>query len=170
MSKIDWMKWSAVAEIVSSLAILVTLIYLAVQTGQNTAAIQASTRQTWLAEDRALLEVWIEHPEQRALWIKEAGSLTDEEKISLTSWLVIFIRNREIQWLQFQNGVIDEKTWSTYSSSIGPLLSFEVTRPWWEKRSLSGEWDAGFVAYVNEILSTTPVTRPSSISELTEIE
>lgn len=167
MSKIDWTKWSAVAEIVSSLAILITLIYLAVQTGQNTAAIQASTRQTWLAEDRALLNVWIEHPEQRELMIREVGSLTDEEKISLSAWLVIFVRNREIQWLQRQNGIIDEETWLTYSQAIGPLLSYEITRPWWEARSATGEWEANFVAYVNQILSNTPVSRPS-ISDLTD--
>jgi len=169
MKSFDWTKWSAVAEIVSSVAILVTLVYLAIQTNQNTAAVQASVRQTWLSEDRALLEVWIQSPEDRELMIREVGSLSNQEKIRLSAWLVIFVRNREVQWLQRQSDVIDEATWQTYSSAIGPILSYEITRPWWNERSTTGEWDSGFVAYVNELLSELPVTRPS-ISELTSFD
>ena len=41
MSKVDWTKWSAIAEILSALAIVVTLLYLADQTKQ----LRAQTEQ-----------------------------------------------------------------------------------------------------------------------------
>ena len=51
MKRVEWGKWSAIAEILSALAILVTLgylaiqtRYLAVQTEQNTAALVAGNR------------------------------------------------------------------------------------------------------------------------------
>lgn len=39
MKKIDWTKWSAVAEMVSSIAILITSIYLTIEIGQNSEAV-----------------------------------------------------------------------------------------------------------------------------------
>ena len=160
---------SAMAEIASSVAILGTLVYLAVQTSQNTAAVRASTRQAMLAEDREVLSLQFEYPEVLEYMSREVGSLEDPEKIRLSSWLVIFLRNRENQWLQLQNGVIDEETWETYSSAIGPILSREIVRPWWENRAASGEFDAGFVSQVNGILAEMPVRR-QSVSELTKFD
>jgi hypothetical protein len=160
---------SAIAEIVGSVALLVTLAYLAVQTAQNTAAMQASTRQAMLAEDRGLLALQFEFPEIVEYMSREVGSLTDREKIRLSTWLVIFCRNRESQWLQHQNGVIDDRTWEAYSAAVGAILSREIVRPWWEARATSGEFDPGFVSYVNGILADIPVRR-QSVSELTHFE
>lgn len=160
---------SAIAEIASSIAIFITLAYLAVQTAQNTAAIQASTRQSMLAEDRELLTLQFEFPEVREYMATEVGSRTDDERIRLSTWLVIFLRNRENQWLQRQNGVIDEDTWLTYSRAIGPVLSYEVTRPWWEERVSRAEFDPGFVSYVNDVLSEMPILR-QTVSEMTGVD
>jgi len=48
MSKIDWAKWSAIAEVFGAVAIVVTLGYLAIQTQPNMAAVQASVRLSML--------------------------------------------------------------------------------------------------------------------------
>ena len=158
-------KLSAMAELISAVAIVVTLGYLAIQTRQNTAAVQATTRQAMLAEDRELLGLRLEFGVQE-LMIREAGSLSDDEMIRLSTWLVIFLRNRENQWLQRQNGVIDEATWATYSYAIAPILSYEITRPWWDERVSRGEFDPGFVSYVNGRLAERQIERPS-VAELT---
>jgi hypothetical protein len=159
---------SAIAEIVSSIAILGTLVYLAVQTAQNTAAVQGSTRQAMLAEDRELLALRLEYG-VNLLMTREVGSLSDDERDRLSTWLVAFIRNRENQWLQLQSGVIDEETWRTYSAAIAPILSYEITRPWWTERASRGEFDPGFRNYVNGILSETPVQR-QTLSEVTGLD
>jgi hypothetical protein len=169
MKNIDWTKWSAIAEIVGSIAILVTLAYLAVQTAQNTAAVHASTRQAMMEADRELLALQFEFPEVLEYQSRERGSLTDGEKIRMSSWLVMFLRNRETHWLQWQNGVIDDTTWETHSSPLGPILSREIVRPWWDVRALSGEFDPEFVSYVNGVLSETTVQR-QSISEMTDFD
>ncbi|MFT5320650.1 MAG: hypothetical protein ACI934_000791 [Pseudohongiellaceae bacterium] len=45
MQENNWIKWSSVAEIVSSVAVLMTLIYLAIQTQQNTITINSVSSQ-----------------------------------------------------------------------------------------------------------------------------
>ena len=169
MNALDWTKWSAVAEIASSIAILVTLVYLAIQTAQNTAAVQASTRQSMLAEDRALLELQIAYPDTALLQVAEPGSLSDEQIVRIASWLTIFVRNKENQYLQFRNGVIDEGTWRAYSSVSAEVLSYEITRRWWESRSAVGEFDPSFTQYVNELLATRDV-KSYTVSEAFGLE
>lgn len=64
-------KLSAWSEIVSSIAILLTLVYLAIQTGQNATqmqqnaeAIKASTRQQMLSTDMAFLRDIFNDPQK----------------------------------------------------------------------------------------------------------
>jgi hypothetical protein len=122
-------KLAAIAEIVSAVAIVVTLAYLAIQTQQNTVAIQASVRQAMLESDRAMLFLQAENP-SISISRDTDIELTDEDAVRLSSYLVAVVRVRENQRLQYQNGVIDERTWRTYSSAILPVFSTERARSW----------------------------------------
>ncbi len=102
-------KISALAELISAIAIVVTLAYLALETHQNTIAVQATIRQSMLAEDRELVFKQMDYPFV-APWLYGSRQLTDVEKTQLASWLIVFIRGRENQWLQYRAGVIDEIT------------------------------------------------------------
>ena len=144
-------KLSAIAELISSVAVVVTLVYLAVQTQQNTTAIQASIRQAMLTDDRELLLIQIEFP--IAVTGRSGGDdLSDDDLVRIAANLVAFVRVKENQWLQFQNGVIDEQTWATYRAAIPMVLSTEFCRSWWRNRSGRGEFNDGFVAMVNAAL------------------
>jgi hypothetical protein len=80
-------KLSAVAELVSSVAIVITLGYLAIQTQQNTVAMQATVRQAMLTDDRELLFRQIEYPLLVAARTGDTD-LSDEEFVRLGSYLV----------------------------------------------------------------------------------
>jgi hypothetical protein len=83
-------KLSAWSEIVSSIAILLTLVYLAIQTGKNAAqtrqngeAIKVSTRQQMLGTDMAFLRDIFTDPEITILQYKQ--DLTDIEKAKIAA-------------------------------------------------------------------------------------
>ena len=164
MQKIDWTKWSAIAEILSAIAIVVTLAYLAIQTRQNATAIQASVRQAMLTDDWELIRAQIEFP---ILFISRAGEaqMTDEELVRLNSYLVGFVRTQENRWLQYQNGVIDERTWGTYAAAIPSIFSSDFVRSWFRNRAARGEFDADFVAMVSEVLGENPTRQSTSVRE-----
>jgi len=116
-------KLSAWSEIISSIAILITLVYLAIQTNQNAEqmrqnaeAIKASTRQQMLGTDMAFLRDIINNPEITTLQYK--SNLTDAEKTQLASQYTMFLRMRENNWIQFQNGALDELSWNSMKSTI----------------------------------------------------
>ena len=75
-------KLSALAELVSAIAILVTLGYLAIQTQQNTAAIQASVRQAMLSDDMELIHQLIDYP---MLFTERSSSLTPNSPMRISS-------------------------------------------------------------------------------------
>ena len=59
----NWEAVSALGTIIGSVAVLVTLIYLAVQVQQNTEAIKAQSRQTVLSAAQAEIFLRIQFPE-----------------------------------------------------------------------------------------------------------
>ena len=157
-------KLSALAELVSAVAIVVTLGYLAIQTQQNTAAVQASVRQAMLVDDLGIIRMQLDYPILATGRSGDAG-LSDDELARLNASLLGLFRTRENQWLQHQNGVIDERTWSTYQTAIPAVLTTEFMRSWWRNRSLRGEFDEGFVAVVDKLLEEYPLPSVTSVRE-----
>ena len=156
MSNINWSKWSAIAEIISSIAILVTLIYLSIQTAQNTEASLASTRQTMISMDVEGLYAAMEYP---SIFVKMQTNQeqTPAEEIQLTSWLIALVRTREYQWLQYRNGLLDKRSWEAYLSGLRGNLSHPQTRSWWNMAAANNLFDHEFVDEVNKLLADVPI-------------
>ena len=142
-----WAKWSAIAEILGAVAVVVTLLYLsaqtrylATQTQQNTAAIQASVRQAMLSEDRESLYKIIEYP-----FLGRACGLTEEQKVQTQAYLFAFLRMRENYWIQYQNGVLDESTWESYKQPLSSVvLDSEFGRNLWRSAAAGSALEPGF--------------------------
>ena len=91
MKDVDWTKWSAIAEIFSAIAIVVTLLYLAVQTNQ----LQVQTAQNFelmereaarAVEDRRYLlsDVVLNNPVYLEIMLKDKSELTELEREQMT--------------------------------------------------------------------------------------
>lgn len=155
----NWTKLSAVAELLSSVAIVVTLVYLAVQTRQNTEAIQANGRQTTASLEMELLLNQADHPE---IWARQhLENLSDVELTHMNSWMVAFFRMRELDWFNYRNGVIGEDEWTSYRQSIHSVLSTDRARVWWS--NMSRNYSPGFAALVTETIKETPTIQTNNI-------
>jgi Family of unknown function (DUF6082) len=148
---------SAIAQIVGSAAILITLAYLAIQTRQNTIAIRGSTRHAVLGEEMDLLNKLIENPFLTHVFSGDITDLTEDQKVQVGAYLRMIVRTREIHWFQYENGVIDEATWKSYRQPIKHMFSAEVTRAWWRSAKAMAVWDRKFVEHVDAYLDTLPV-------------
>ena len=156
----NWTKASSVAEILSSVAILITLVYLVVEIQQNAEATQADTRQAMLASDQQYLELYIDSPELSVLQFK--ADLSDEERIRLSYLLITFVRMRESNWLQYENGTLDDVTWQTYRLTLIGQLSTPQTRAWWQNFPVERIYGSEFISLVNELLVDVPLIDPSA--------
>jgi hypothetical protein len=147
-------KLADIAEITSSIAILVTLVFLVVQMQQNSAALQADGRQELLVGEYEYLFRLADNPSFQLNWYE--SELTDEQKLQVHFMLTAFLRNREIAWLQYQNGILDDATWESYQSPIAIVLASHQARNWWRGGSES-LFEPSFVANVNEMIVDVPV-------------
>lgn len=142
----NWTKVSAIAEIVSSIAILATLAYLAIQTQQNTAAIISNSRQQSLNADLRVLRLIADYP------VADFSEPRTEGKAGIRQQMADYMlfRIRENQWLQYQDGQLDAATWRAY---LGVLVnnirsSDRLMQRWDQTETL----DPQFVSAVNERL------------------
>lgn len=154
MSTVNWTKWSAISEIASSIAIVGTLIYLAIQTQQNASAILASSRNTLIATEVALNQQAIDNPSIRLL--RSKADPTSEELAQLETWLISLVRTREHQWLQYRAGLLDKSIWEAYVNALPAVLSNPIERAWWNFTK-DVYFNPEFVAEVDRLLSQTPV-------------
>jgi len=155
----DWSVWSSIAQVVSGIAIVVTLVYLALQIRQNTVAMQAAARAGTAEGDVEWLYKLVDHPEL-GLLMRQEEPLTEHEASQVNAYLVAFMRLKEANFRHYKAGALDEDTWANYRSSIvnGPLAQRNA-RLWWLNfgqhlfdRELSGQ--------ISRDMSTAPLLPP----------
>ena len=151
--KID--KLAPIAEIVSSIAIVITLIYLSIQTQQTNAALLANSRQTTLTADVDLISTLINNPEIVENAGKSEAELSLAENGQVGNAIAGLVRTREFAFHQYKNGILDKATLDSYMGTIVRWIKMgEVTLSYWEV--FSREIDPEFVNYVNSLILKTP--------------
>lgn len=145
---------SAIAEIISSVAIVLTLVYLTIETRQNTEALHASSREVTLMMDVQFLLTSMENPTVALLGNKE--ELSELEANQLATGLSAFLRIREYSYIQYEAGILDEATLASYNNATPLVLGSEFARNYWA--SISQRLHPGFVSYTNQLLEESAAT------------
>ena len=141
--------WASIAEIVSGIAVLVSLIFIIQELGRNTDAVEAATLQAAMDASNEFLLTLLETPELLPILQKgnqEYSSLTPEETLTYT----FIMRN---QWARFQSnfsqwrrGVMDESDWEFYKKIFCDVSSNEgIVQSWSSHRDFLR---ADFAEYV----------------------
>jgi hypothetical protein len=155
MNDTNWSKWASIAEIISSVAILVTLLYLAIQTQQNTDAINSQSRQA-LAES-ALFEqtIWLQNPQLSSFIVDNSIEMTLEKKVQLDSLMIMALSRRQFAFRQHQAGVLNQSVWLQEAEIIALLLGTQRTRSWWNAIGRDG-FDKEFADVTDSIIKDRP--------------
>ncbi len=88
--------------------------------------------------------------------------LSDEERIRLSYLLLTFVRMRESNWLQYENGTLDDATWQSHRLTLIGQLSAPQARAWWQNYAVERVYGSEFISMVNELLANVPVFDGSS--------
>jgi len=148
-------QWAYLGEIVASAAVVASLIYLAIQVRQSNRQAQAQTRQTMMQLVQQELYKVVDDPNIFSLWTKDP--ISTEEKSKLHAWLLAFIRQREFEWIEHENGTIDPGMFQSYAGVTAFVLGTERTRRWWGVHGNTHSLHPGFVSFVNEMLEQSPL-------------
>lgn len=157
-------QWAYVSQIAGAVAVVASLIYLALQVRHANVLSRAQTRQSMmeLTQEQLLLQVT-----DPAIWLgvfsKTPHSL--EEKVKVNMWLTLFMRQREYEWLTYKEGIMDAKMFHAYAGVISVILGTERNRRWWALRREVKEFDPAFMDYVDDLLARTPLTNYPDLVE-----
>jgi len=144
-------KLAAIGELVSSVAIVATLIYLAVQTQQTNAALIGNSRQATLMADMSLISMLVSNPEAMENAQRPTDELTVAEEGQVANVFAGILRSREFAWLQYQSGILDEPTFDSYMETLVRWIrDYEGYRFYWE--SFSQRLNPQFTNYVDSML------------------
>ena len=148
-------KIAAVAEIISSIAIVITLIYLSIQTRQTNEALLANSRQTTMMADVELIGNAVSNPQAVANSTKPLSELTQAESQQVGNMIAGLVRTREFTFHQYKNGILDKVTLDSYMGTLVRWIKMgDATFYYWQL--FSKEIDPEFVSYVNALLNKTP--------------
>ena len=148
-------KFALLAEIISAIAIVVSLVFVGYQirqgneeTALNTSAIQATIRQSMLETDLGGLYIYMDHP----YLVKRTG-LTPDQLTEVKALIIAFVRMREYYWTQYNDGLLDEPTWLSYRQPLtNVVFQSEVGRGVWQ--DFRRAFNPGFIEDIEEWIST----------------
>ena len=142
-------------EVIASIAVLITLVFLSVQVKQTNSLMRSEARQAQTVIDQAHISKFIDHPDLAAAFASKEH-LDHDDKTRLWFWVVLSLRAREHEWFQFQHGALDSASWESYKRVIPFTLGTNRTRRYW---SITRRFfDPGFVELVDEMLKDQPET------------
>jgi hypothetical protein len=112
--------------------VVITLAYVAVQIRQNNELLRSESRQVLVSNDVTSLRAGMDLADVFAKLVSES-ELSAEEQLRLSFMFALDLRNREFEYFQYKNGLLDEETWLAYRHVILINHSTEPGKKWWDK-------------------------------------
>jgi len=134
---LNWEAVSGVAEVVGAVAVVVTLIYLSRQIGQNTAALRSTATQAASDQASGLYLTLSTDPELAEIFIRglsEPEMLTAVETARFNSMWMSVCFNLQNWHLQTQEGFLDGSLVESWSRIISPIAAEPGFSAFWQKR------------------------------------
>jgi hypothetical protein len=139
-------------DFLGAIAVLVTLVYLAIQVRQSSAIIRAQTRQSLADSQINYLNARVTDPYLRAVSFKmySGEDLDAEETYALRVHITAHVRLFENYFAQFTLGTMNAGDWRAMRKVISNHFEFTAYRHVFSQRE--SVWNPDFAVEVNKIL------------------
>lgn len=160
----DLQALGAIGEFVGGLAVIATLIYLAIQIRQNTnwlrSSVLASATEAYLAFNHLLGS----NPAAARVFqvgLEDFERLSDDERRQFIILLRAFVASAQALFLQYRRGALDPTVWESFRDSVLVLVQIPHVRAWWESRRM-----VFFEEFRRAIDEATPIQPPPLAAEV----
>ncbi len=153
-------------EFVGAIAIVITLVYLAIQVRQNTRMMRASIRQ---ARSDSSVHLYSLGATSVVAEIREkearGQALTDLDEERMLLWNICVWRQQQTTFFQAQDGLLDVQTGDEQATIVRTLMQSPSTRRFWADPKVRA-LDSRFVTWVDGAIGNPPPSTqpPSSVS------
>ncbi len=150
-------------EIIGAIAVVVSLIYLAVQVRQNTQAQRTENFSRALDRVAAMQSALSQNSESAAIFSKgvtDLSTLTPRERTQFTWVMYELFGAFEFMFLSSKSNSIPAEVWRRWSAAVGFWLSFSGVQAWWNARPIP--FTDSFTSFVESLLDNNP-TDPEAV-------
>jgi hypothetical protein len=143
-----------VAEIVGSIAVVVSLVYVAIQVRKNTRAARSATYQSMVANSLGILATMYSETGNAELYLRAKDSYPDlspVERLRVHFLLLAVFRHFDNLHYQHTHGTIESEQWQGYSHILDGYLLLPSVAPWWDSNSVG--FSVGFQKHVTDRLA-----------------
>lgn len=145
-------RWSAIAEIVAAVAVVLSIIYLAIEVRGNTNAIESQTRQGLLDAANAI-NMGVSNDSALADLIFRAQEGLDEisevERIQYTHFINGELNLWEQAYYSHANDTMEDDIWIAYDMGYSGLFCYQGVKQVW--RDINAYFGADFRGHVNSV-------------------
>ena len=147
----------SLGEFISGLAVVVTLVYLALQIRHNTRAVRSSMHQDMIESTLRIAES-VSDNENLGRIVLKAGedydNLTREEYIRFEAYAERVFSNFESVFYSYRNSMIEQDLWESWEASYLSDLSRDAIRRYWHDERPQHLRD--FMDFVDQYYRTHP--------------
>ncbi len=154
----NWEAIGAIGEAIGAIAVIATLIYLAIQIRQNTESVRANSYQSWMSANLQIGTAMSNQYQSNVVGaaIFDSRNLKSESEAVAFGMLYIsvFQTAQSIDYL-YKSGSLDENLWRAEMSRTAGLLGMPGVRQWWDgggKTQLTPEFAKFIESYEPDIL------------------
>ena len=142
--------------IVAAIAVVASLFYLSRQVRLANLFAKSQVRQRMVEQGTEELYMLVNNPDLRDAW-RPGVKLSGEAQSKLSFFLSAAMRQREWEWFQYRDGIINQEIYRAYHEVIGFHLGAPRTRNWWATVGRLG-FNSEFVTEVDALLANRPLT------------
>lgn len=146
-------RFASIAEIMSALAVIITLVFVVVELRDNTRAQDAATYQQI---SRDLQSIIASLPQDVRDKVRSGEPLSTLEYREYIAFTISALRVNESWWQQWQLGTLSDEVFEAYITHMHVALGDSVARDIWANRAI--RFLPGFSAYVDAYIETNPLT------------
>lgn len=136
--------------LIANVAVVGGIIFLAIEIRQNNELLRSESRQALVSNDVTSLTANLENVDVFAK-LASKEELSAEDQLRLSFMYTLDLRNREFEYFQYVNGLLDEETWLAYRHVIAVNHSSDLGRSWWDEVG-RGIVDPEFADLVDKLL------------------
>ncbi len=153
--------WSSIAEIVGAVAVVVSLLYLAIQMRSQNREARLSTINRSLAEWNSLLALVADNSELASIWNRglKNEELLEDEEVRFRAFANSYLRVVEGLYLQHLEGRLDDRIWHGIGKGTTDMLAAAGLHRFWIHRQ---DWySSEFREFVDAAIKSSKVTNDS---------
>ena len=152
----EWDALGAIAELVSGIGVIVTLVFVALQIRHNSQAVQNETLAALNATMTSNIMVFAQSSELSKILrsgLANVDSLSQVDKFRFQLGISTTLRNYETAYTSWRKGMLEEQAWRGMEATMMQFFESEGVRNYWADNSYT--YSAAFRAHLQSHCEAT---------------